>query len=175
MSRIAFVNGRYVPHRDARVHVEDRGYQFADAVYEVCEVRAGHLVDARRHLDRLDRSMSELRMTGLMSRPALLAVLKRVDVALLNDSEATMLFETHSLPLAAEKLLSLGLKRAIIKKGSHGAQMFSAEGTFAVPAVALKEVKDPTGAGDTFAGALIGYLAGRDRVDEETLDRKSVV
>ena len=78
MSRIAFVNGRYVPHRDARVHVEDRGYQFADAVYEVCEVRAGHLVDARRHLDRLDRSMGELRMVGLMSRPALLAVLKEV-------------------------------------------------------------------------------------------------
>ena len=47
MSRIAYVNGRYVPHRDAAVHVEDRGYQFADGVYEVCEVRGGRLVDGR--------------------------------------------------------------------------------------------------------------------------------
>lgn len=78
MSRIAFVNGRYVPHHEARVHVEDRGYQFADAVYEVCEVRGGALVDARRHLERLDRSLSELRIPAPMSRPALLLVLKEV-------------------------------------------------------------------------------------------------
>ena len=56
MSRIAYVNGRYVPHGDAAVHVEDRGYQFADGVYEVCEVRGGRLVDAPRHLQRLVRS-----------------------------------------------------------------------------------------------------------------------
>ena len=60
MSRIAYVNGRYVPHADAAVHIEDRGYQFADGVYEVCEVRGGRLVDKRRHLDRLDRSLGEL-------------------------------------------------------------------------------------------------------------------
>ena len=50
MSRIAYVNGRYVPQRDAMVHVEDRGYQFADGVYEVCEVRGGRLIDERRHM-----------------------------------------------------------------------------------------------------------------------------
>ena len=55
MSRIAYVNGRYIPHAEASVHVEDRGYQFADGVYEVCEVRDGRIVDERRHLDRLDR------------------------------------------------------------------------------------------------------------------------
>ena len=51
MSRIAYVNGRYLPLADAKVHVEDRGYQFADGVYEVCEVRGGRLIDERRHLD----------------------------------------------------------------------------------------------------------------------------
>jgi D-alanine transaminase len=62
MSRIAYVNGRYLPARDACVNVEDRGYQFADGVYEVCEVRDGRLVDAPRHLARLQRSLSELRI-----------------------------------------------------------------------------------------------------------------
>ena len=60
--RIAYVNGRYLPLRDAMVHVEDRGYQFADGVYEVCEVRGGRLIDERRHLDRLERSLDALRI-----------------------------------------------------------------------------------------------------------------
>lgn len=78
MSRIAYVNGRYVPHRDATVHVEDRGYQFADGVYEVCEVHAGKLVDEKRHLDRLDRSLRELRIDWPLSREALRVVLREV-------------------------------------------------------------------------------------------------
>ena len=76
MSRIAYVNGRYVPHGDAMVHVEDRGYQFADGVYEVCEVRGGRLVDERRHLQRLQRSLAELRIALPMSLPALGVVLR---------------------------------------------------------------------------------------------------
>ena len=76
MSRIAYVNGRYLPFRDAKVHVEDRGYQFADAVYEVCEVRAGRLIDERRHLDRLERSLGALRIRMPMSRAALGVVLR---------------------------------------------------------------------------------------------------
>ena len=78
MSRYAYVNGRYLPFRDAKVHVEDRGYQFADAVYEVCEVRAGRLVDERRHLDRLDRSLAAIRLRPPMSRAALGVVLREV-------------------------------------------------------------------------------------------------
>lgn len=78
MSRIAYVNGRYVPHRDAVVHVEDRGYQFADGVYEVCEVRHGMIVDMTRHLDRLDRSLRELSMDWPMSRSALTFVIRQV-------------------------------------------------------------------------------------------------
>lgn len=78
MSRIAYVNGRYVPHRDASVHVEDRGYQFADGVYEVCEIHGGKLVDEKRHLDRLGRSLGELRIDWPLSREALRVVLREV-------------------------------------------------------------------------------------------------
>src|ERR1700728_2285781 len=78
MTRYAYVNGRYVPMRDAMVHVEDRGYQFADGVYEVCEVRAGRLIDARRHLDRLQRSLDALRIRMPMSRAALETILREV-------------------------------------------------------------------------------------------------
>jgi D-alanine transaminase len=75
MSRIAYVNGRYLPLRDAKVHVEDRGYQFSDGVYEVCEVRDGRLIDERRHLERLQRSLSELRIRLPISLRALDVVL----------------------------------------------------------------------------------------------------
>ncbi len=76
MSRIIYVNGRYLPYREATVHVEDRGYQFADGVYEVCEVRAGQLVDERRHMQRLVRSLTELRMALPMPLNALGVVLR---------------------------------------------------------------------------------------------------
>jgi D-alanine transaminase len=75
MSRIAYVNGRYRPHRDATVHIEDRGFQFADAVYEVCEVKGGRLVDERRHMERLQRSLGELRIRLPMTPEALSVVL----------------------------------------------------------------------------------------------------
>lgn len=78
MTRIAYVNGRYVRHADAKVHVEDRGYQFADGVYEVCEVRHGMIVDLTRHLDRLGRSLSELRIDWPMHRSALVRVIREV-------------------------------------------------------------------------------------------------
>src|SRR5271167_4915868 len=78
MSRIAYVNGRYLPMRDAKVHVEDRGYQFADGVYEVCEVRGGRLIDERRHMARLKRSLDELRIRMPLSFAALGIVLREV-------------------------------------------------------------------------------------------------
>ena len=78
MSRIAYVNGRYVAHADASVHIEDRGYQFADGVYEVCEVARGYIVDMTRHLDRLDRSLRELRIAWPMARAALEIVMREV-------------------------------------------------------------------------------------------------
>ena len=76
MSRIAYVNGRYLPQRAAAVHVEDRGYQFSDGVYEVCEVRGGCTIDQRRHLARLKRSLQELRIEMPMSEAALAIVMR---------------------------------------------------------------------------------------------------
>jgi len=78
MSRIAYVNGRYVPQREASVNVEDRGYQFADAVYEVVHVFNGSYVDEEPHLDRLERSLRELRIPMPMARIALKKVLREV-------------------------------------------------------------------------------------------------
>ena len=78
MSRIAYVNGRYVPHADASVHIEDRGYQFADGVYEVCEIWNGLVVDETRHLDRLERSLRELAIRMPMARAALKIVMREV-------------------------------------------------------------------------------------------------
>jgi D-alanine transaminase len=78
MSRIAYVNGRYLPFHDAKVHVEDRGYQFADGVYEVCEVRGGRLIDERQHLERLKRSLGELQIRMPMSTRALRVILHEV-------------------------------------------------------------------------------------------------
>jgi D-alanine transaminase len=76
MSRVVYVNGRYLPYAQAAVHVEDRGFQFADAVYEVIEVRDGRLVDETRHLARLSRSLNELRIPPPMSTAALDHVLR---------------------------------------------------------------------------------------------------
>jgi len=78
MSRIAYVNGRYVRHDDASVHIEDRGYQFADGVYEVCEIRDGFIIDETRHLDRLERSLRELAIRMPMARAALKMVIREV-------------------------------------------------------------------------------------------------
>ncbi len=78
MSRIAYVNGRYLPFAQAKVHVEDRGYQFGDGVYEVCEARGGRLVDERRHLERLKRSLGELRIPMPVSTRALGVILREV-------------------------------------------------------------------------------------------------
>ena len=78
MPRIAYVNGRYVAHRDASVHIEDRGYQFADGVYEVCEVARGYIVDMNGHLNRLDRSLRELSIGWPLTRKVLEMVMGEV-------------------------------------------------------------------------------------------------
>jgi D-alanine transaminase len=76
MTRVVYVNGRYLPYGQAAVHVEDRGFQLADAVYEVCEVKGGALVDETRHLARLERSLGELRIRPPMTRRALANVMR---------------------------------------------------------------------------------------------------
>ena len=76
MARIVYVNGRYEPYADAAIHVEDRGFQFADGVYEVCEIRGGLFVDERRHMNRLARSLRELKIAEPMSAKALGVILR---------------------------------------------------------------------------------------------------
>jgi len=89
----------------------------------------------------------------------LLATIKMVDVLTINDSEARQLSGEYSLVKAAKKILTMGPKYLIIKKGEHGALLFHEDKIFSAPALPLADVFDPTGAGDTFAGGFIGYLA----------------
>jgi D-alanine transaminase len=103
------VNGRYRPHADAAVHVEDRGYQFSDGVYEVCEVRAGRLVDERRHMERLTRSLGELRIALPMSMRSL----------------SVVMHETVKRNRVVEGLVYLQVTRGVARR-DHG---FPADGT----------------------------------------------
>ncbi|MGB1094740.1 MAG: PfkB family carbohydrate kinase [Bacteroidia bacterium] len=102
-------------------------------------------------------------------------VIAKVDVLTINDEEARQLSGEYSLVKAARKIQAMGPKYLIIKKGEHGALLFGEDGeTFFCPALPLEEVFDPTGAGDTFAGGFIGYLAQQDRTDFGAI-KKAVV
>ncbi|HMZ88251.1 MAG TPA: PfkB family carbohydrate kinase [Chitinophagales bacterium] len=94
-----------------------------------------------------------------IARPALDKVLKMVDVLIINDEEARQLTGEYSVVKAAKKIMKNGPKTLIIKKGEHGALLFSGSEVFFAPALPLEEVFDPTGAGDTFAGGFMGYLS----------------
>ena len=89
----------------------------------------------------------------------LLDVLKKIDVLIINDEEARQLSGEYSIVKAANKIMELGPKTLVVKKGEHGALLFQGEDIFFAPALPLAEVFDPTGAGDTFAGGFMGYLA----------------
>jgi len=102
-------------------------------------------------------------------RDELYALLKEVDGLVLNDGEARMLTEEVNLVLAGRKVLALGPKFVIIKKGEHGAMFLSADQAFVMPAYPLGDVVDPTGAGDSFAGGFMGYLASTGRTDAAAL------
>jgi sugar/nucleoside kinase (ribokinase family) len=105
------------------------------------------------------------------ARDELMEVLRHVDLLILNDGEAKAIAQEENLIKAARKLLELGPKRVIVKKGEHGAISLTSETFFALPAYPLERVVDPTGAGDSFAGGLIGYLASKGRTDEGTFRR----
>ena len=109
-----------------------------------------------------------------IAREHVLEIFKRVDIAVLNDGEAKMLTEIDNTIQAGRALQKLGPKYVIIKKGEHGALMFSEEEIFSAPSFPLEEVVDPTGAGDSFAGSLIGYLAKTNDLSRENM-RRAVV
>jgi sugar/nucleoside kinase (ribokinase family) len=104
-----------------------------------------------------------------IARPALLKVMKHADVLTLNDGEARMLAKRWNLLECAKVLMKMGPSFVIIKKGEHGALLFSKKGVFIVPAYPVETLKDPTGAGDSYAGAFMGYLAKTGTVNERTL------
>ena len=112
------------------------------------------------------------------TRGELLETLKVVDVLLINDTEAKALGGETNLPRAAQKVLALGPKALVIKHGEYGATIFFREGAFGIgrhpfraPALPIDEVKDPTGAGDSFAGGFMGYIASQETLNREVLKR----
>jgi len=109
-----------------------------------------------------------------LAREKVLETFSKVHVAVLNDTESKMLTGDDNVITAGKKLQNLGPEHVIIKKGEHGALMFSDKDIFASPSFPLDEVKDPTGAGDSFAGAFMGYLASTDDLSQENL-RRAVV
>jgi sugar/nucleoside kinase (ribokinase family) len=99
------------------------------------------------------------------------SVLKLVDLLTINDEEARLLSGEYSLRKAAKKIMAMGPKTLIIKKGEHGALLFQEDRIFFAPALPLEEVFDPTGAGDSFAGGFIGYLAATDDISFDNMKR----
>jgi len=105
------------------------------------------------------------------ARAELEAILPRLDLLVLNDEETRLLARERNTVRAARRLLERGVKRVLVKRGEYGAILFSPESVFAVPAYPLEEVFDPTGAGDSFAGGLLGYLAATGDLSEAGLRR----
>ncbi|MCL4278575.1 MAG: bifunctional hydroxymethylpyrimidine kinase/phosphomethylpyrimidine kinase, partial [Ignavibacteriaceae bacterium] len=101
----------------------------------------------------------------------LLKLLKRVTVFILNDSEARMLTEEPNLIKAAKQIRQMGPEILIIKKGEHGAMLFTEDTIFSAPAYPMEMILDPTGAGDTFAGGFIGYLHHKRELNSENIKR----
>jgi sugar/nucleoside kinase (ribokinase family) len=108
------------------------------------------------------------------ARPALEAILPRVDLLVINDQEAAELSGEMNVTRAARRILALGVRAVLVKRGEYGAILFSPDSVFAVPAFPLEQVFDPTGAGDTFAGGLLGYLAASGERSERALRRAIV-
>ena len=111
----------------------------------------------------------------ISSKPeALKKVLQRVDIVVINEGEARQLTGEANLVKAARKIIDLGCRRLVVKRGEYGVLMFTDDSVFAAPAWPLEEVFDPTGAGDTFAGGFMGYLANTGDISEEGL-RQAIV
>jgi cytidine kinase len=104
-----------------------------------------------------------------VARPKLLELLPRLHMLLLNDSEARLLTGESNLIRAGEAIRKMGPEMVVIKKGEHGSLLFRADGLFAFPAFPVTDLNDTTGAGDSYLGALVGYLASRNKTDHATL------
>lgn len=107
-------------------------------------------------------------------KDALIETIKVVDCIIINDAEARQLTDEPNIHKAARKILDYGLKAVVIKRGEYGATLFTKDSFFSCPAYPLESVFDPTGAGDTFAGGFMGYLASQKDINEETMRRAMI-
>ena len=107
-------------------------------------------------------------------KDALIETIKVVDCIIINDAEARQLTDEPNIHKAAKKILDFGLKAVVIKRGEYGATLFTNDSYFSCPAYPLESVFDPTGAGDTFAGGFMGYLASQKEISNETLRRAMI-
>lgn len=144
-------------------------------------VMLGNLTPAIQNkvLDQLDGSQKLIVLDTMnfwmdVALEELKSVIKRIDVITINDEEARQLSGEYSLVKAASKILEMGPKILIVKKGEHGALLFQGEEIFFAPALPLAEVFDPTGAGDTFAGGFIGYLASTNDISFKNI-KKAII
>jgi sugar/nucleoside kinase (ribokinase family) len=107
-------------------------------------------------------------------KDAVIETIKVVDCIIINDAEARQLTDEPNIHKAAKQIMNFGLKAVVIKRGEYGATLFTKDGYFATPAYPLESVFDPTGAGDTFAGGFMGYLASQEKITDDTLRRAMV-
>lgn len=134
-----------------------------------------HQIELLNQVDKAELIVLDTMNFWISSKKDLLKeVIKKVNVLLLNDSEARQLFNTVNLVNAANQALSLGPEAVIIKKGEHGALLFTKNKHFNAPSYPLENIKDPTGCGDCFGGAFIGYLAKTKDLSEQNF-RKAVI
>jgi sugar/nucleoside kinase (ribokinase family) len=145
-------------------------YLFLANIDPVLQLDVLHQMAERPRLVALDTMNFWIRG----KREALLRVLSEVDVVTINDGEARELAGEPNLVRATRAIAAMGPKTVVVKRGEYGALMFCGETFFMVPAYPLDSVYDPTGAGDTFAGGFVGYLASMDRVDAATMRRAIV-
>jgi sugar/nucleoside kinase (ribokinase family) len=149
------------------------------AEYQDCEfLMLGNLAPSVQHqvLDRLANRPKLVVLDTMnfwmdIALDELTSLLKRVDVLTINDEEARQLSGEYSLVKASQKILAMGPKYLIIKKGEHGALLFNSDQVFFAPALPLEEVFDPTGAGDSFAGGFIGYIAETKDISFDNMKR----
>ncbi len=110
-----------------------------------------------------------------VARPALIDIIGKVDMLIINEDEVRQLTEQNHLPSAAKAVMNLGPSSTVVKRGEYGASLFGETFCFAAPAYPLKRVIDPTGAGDCFAGGFMGHMASVENIDEETLRTATIV
>ena len=157
----------FVPHMPAGY--EDTEYAFLGNMHPEAQLEVMSRLKRPRlvALDTMDHWIQE--------NPAeLRKVLERVETVVINDSEARMLSGHHNIVRAARAILKMGPRVALVKRGEYGVFQFSDDATFVVPAYPLEDVLDPTGAGDSFAGAFMGCLASGEAVGERALRRAIV-